>query len=1174
MLAPDAISYNSAISACAKKGCWEFSVALLGIMPDPDRISYNSAISACEKGFQWQLALRLLHGMPAKSLSQDAISFNSAISACEKGGQWQVALSLLKREIRQRRVSPDVVSYNAVLSACEKGGAWQEALGLLSLMAEALVTPDVVSWSAAISSCAAGSQWQLALGLLSEMTVRRVMPNEFSYSSAIAACDKGGCWPWALSLLDDMARNRVRQSIIGCNTAISACDKGGQWQLALLLLHAMPDLGLTPNEISYNAALSACDRGRQWELALKHLSAMSEMLLRPDDISFTAAISACEKCGKVGEGLALLREFKDRDVAYSLAFVPWALARLNVEDPEVIDAAFTEAAQRLEASTHSPRELSTLAWASAMLGRSHEEGAQLFRSLSEQVIQQIRDFQIEDLMLVAWGASASASDANLSRKFADCILGVLWACSFGGTLSEEFLAAARRQMRRFGRALDGTRLRPELPVRMDMLPVVAKDQLQSEPAVVLDLSDRLVVFKPPDWEVADQHTELQLSSYLQALLGQGNCPILHDAEHGCGFLHRLDVPSSGLILAAKTYEAFYDLQVQMATGQVERDYVILCRGWVPPALSHIRAQVSWREEIANAPLETLGVKTRAGARGKPAQTRLKVLALASHEVEALSLVAVRISTGRRHQIRSHFAHVGHPTVRDGKYTASATFQSDLALCERNFLHRYRLAFKDAAELRREVVVPVPEDLLEALRAVGLEAKGPDSAQALDTWLSGLGPRDWDEYKGISAEQVQLQKYFKACVLSALVPDPLASAGCKGSVPEWLERGSLASFSHLEVDDALLFGHRRSYSYHVPEYSGRNALPIVFDFHGYYDDAKSEAHEDAVMRESARYGFISVFPRAWADFPKGDKWGSSAWGGPGLDGTVGRYGPGCDKKWAGNYPCYRSCEALGRCGSSMQKGLVDCHSGPCIDDDKFVDVLFQHILSHFCVDRSRVHATGVSDGAIFLYGLIGRSRLGDFGASLASAVLVEGSVPLGFLHSPVSPIAIMDIHGTHDHCVPGNVSNSYKEHLCPVKAVGPRGCVVSDDFYYYTPVGEILALWGLGNRCSDASLPFNLDVGEDKDYVHYPTQQRFDGGKADFWCASRSLSSLCQAPVVWCTHNGKHDWPWAPDEKHPSLRVAHHHRQFAKMMWWFMSQHRQTHLLGFTTDEPESRSSFQ
>ncbi|CAE8649953.1 unnamed protein product, partial [Polarella glacialis] len=517
---------------------------------------------------------------------------------------------------------------------------------------------------------------------------------------------------------------------------------------------------------------------------------MSEMLLRPDDISFTAAISACEKCGKVGEGLALLREFKDRDVAYSLAFVPWALARLNVEDPEVIDAAFTEAAQRLEASTHSPRELSTLAWASAMLGRSHEEGAQLFRSLSEQVIQQIRDFQIEDLMLVAWGASASASDANLSRviqeemvlrlahgrdlqqppqpqpqlqrldllpapsrkKFADCILGVLWACSFGGTLSEEFLAAARRQMRRFGRALDGTRLRPELPVRMDMLPVVAKDQLQSEPAVVLDLSDRLVVFKPPDWEVADQHTELQLSSYLQALLGQGNCPILHDAEHGCGFLHRLDVPSSGLILAAKTYEAFYDLQVQMATGQVERDYVILCRGWVPPALSHIRAQVSWREEIANAPLETLGVKTRAGARGKPAQTRLKVLALASHEVEALSLVAVRISTGRRHQIRSHFAHVGHPTVRDGKYTASATFQSDLALCERNFLHRYRLAFKDAAELRREVVVPVPEDLLEALRAVGLEAKGPDSAQALDTWLSGLGPRDWDEYKGISARK--------------------------------------------------------------------------------------------------------------------------------------------------------------------------------------------------------------------------------------------------------------------------------------------------------------------------------------------------------------------------------------------------------------------------------------
>ena len=43
-----------------------------------------------------------------------------------------------------------------------------------------------------------------------------------------------------------------------------------------------------------------------------------------------------------------------------------------------------------------------------------------------------------------------------------------------------------------------------------------------------------------------------------------------DTERDYGFLHRLDVPSSGLLIAAKTYEAFYDLTLQLNSGEVMR----------------------------------------------------------------------------------------------------------------------------------------------------------------------------------------------------------------------------------------------------------------------------------------------------------------------------------------------------------------------------------------------------------------------------------------------------------------------------------------------------------------------------------------------------------------------------------------------------------------------------
>ena len=100
-------------------------------------------------------------------------------------------------------------------------------------------------------------------------------------------------------------------------------------------------------------------------------------------------------------------------------------------------------------------------------------------------------------------------------------------------------------------------------------------------------------------------------------------------------------------------------------------------------------------------------------KGKPSATRVKELAQchragrSSGEGKDFSLLAIRIRTGRRHQIRTHMLHAGHPVVCDGKYTTSVAFER--AWCERSFLHRYRSAFADRVGRTHEAVAPSPGD---------------------------------------------------------------------------------------------------------------------------------------------------------------------------------------------------------------------------------------------------------------------------------------------------------------------------------------------------------------------------------------------------------------------------------------------------------------------------------
>jgi 23S rRNA pseudouridine1911/1915/1917 synthase len=212
-------------------------------------------------------------------------------------------------------------------------------------------------------------------------------------------------------------------------------------------------------------------------------------------------------------------------------------------------------------------------------------------------------------------------------------------------------------------------------------------------------SDRAlaVIDKPAGLVVhpAPSHRGETLVELLGELLGGGEDP------QRPGIVHRLDRGTSGLLVVARSEAAHTALQALVRRREVERTYLALASG-----------RLSSRTGTIDAPI---GRSARArhrmavsGAAQREARTHFAVREL----LRADSFLEVRLETGRTHQIRAHFAAIGHPLVGDASYGGPRRYG-----LERQFLHAHRLAFPHPLTGDRiELTSELPADLAAALAA--------------------------------------------------------------------------------------------------------------------------------------------------------------------------------------------------------------------------------------------------------------------------------------------------------------------------------------------------------------------------------------------------------------------------------------------------------------------------
>jgi len=184
-----------------------------------------------------------------------------------------------------------------------------------------------------------------------------------------------------------------------------------------------------------------------------------------------------------------------------------------------------------------------------------------------------------------------------------------------------------------------------------------------------------------------------------------------------GIVHRIDKGTSGLLVVAKTINAYYNLAEQVREHSMTRRYIAVVCGIPKQDKGTIIAPIG-RSSRDRKKMAVIPVRSRI------AITHFKVL----EKYADFSLIEVRLETGRTHQIRVHFSYIGHPVVGDPDYggqdralktKSPESVISVMRNLPRQALHAKLLGFKHPKTNKyMEFSAPIPQDmqnLIDVLR---------------------------------------------------------------------------------------------------------------------------------------------------------------------------------------------------------------------------------------------------------------------------------------------------------------------------------------------------------------------------------------------------------------------------------------------------------------------------
>lgn len=239
------------------------------------------------------------------------------------------------------------------------------------------------------------------------------------------------------------------------------------------------------------------------------------------------------------------------------------------------------------------------------------------------------------------------------------------------------------------------------------------------PSILHEDNDVLVIDKPagmPSVSLTEGEQGTLAAWILEHFPAQAG---IGNGMREAGLVHRLDNDTSGIVVAARSAEAFEHLRRQFEAGTVEKEYAALVVGH-PPDAGDIEVPIAHHPRKKKKMVGCTSLAEATTLKARPAHTSFRAI---EHFVGKTkegaplryALLAVTIATGVRHQIRLHLASQGWPIAGDPLYRNPRQRAADALGLTRQFLHASRIAFLHPADNRRiAFAAPLPAELAAAL----------------------------------------------------------------------------------------------------------------------------------------------------------------------------------------------------------------------------------------------------------------------------------------------------------------------------------------------------------------------------------------------------------------------------------------------------------------------------
>jgi len=202
--------------------------------------------------------------------------------------------------------------------------------------------------------------------------------------------------------------------------------------------------------------------------------------------------------------------------------------------------------------------------------------------------------------------------------------------------------------------------------------------------ILYEDADLLIVNKPKDMPVHPS-----MNNY-ENTLGNAVMYYYKDSPFVYRPVNRLDRDTTGIVVIAKTPQAGCELSRQMQEGSFKKEYLALISGVPSPEYGIIDAPIKREQESI--------IKRCVAPDGQNAITEYVII----EKSEDRSVAHVKLHTGRTHQIRVHFAHIGHPLMYDYLY---GTEEVGKTFC----LHCNKLTFFHPVTKERVCIISNPPD---------------------------------------------------------------------------------------------------------------------------------------------------------------------------------------------------------------------------------------------------------------------------------------------------------------------------------------------------------------------------------------------------------------------------------------------------------------------------------